>query len=492
MTSSITRMYVVACVLSVAVGKEPICKKMESKPVCTTPRVMSKETFLKEEVPTRKIKKTWHVLETDYSLPSELVATEIQPVESGLWLGGRSFKVAFFDYKKGGVTIILEKGGNGWSAAGHLALVVQPDRRGLIYVDAKSQKAGILEEVPKTAYYFDNIGLYEHRFYISSPYNPLWIYEPFTATWTGIELDYVRDSDFERLGSCYYTPSMDEFVIDKSGEIWGFQGTRDALRGNAVCHYVVADGKWEQFEFPWETTRGDDYHPVGVTESFVWFASGRHRTLLLDKKTHRWKRFELDLLRAGELAFCESGLFVTSGDKVYRFEEASSKWKLLELGGLSEGILTIAERNGALYLSTTAGIKLFPDYLKKLPSEQRLVSCKILPVCKWYGLVLTDKTDPSMADTGRICDAIKRGDVDAVKSSIAKGVDLTATIDTRGFTPLHLAVEAGHMDIIRLLLESGVEVNIKSTYGWTPLKIAAREGHLEIADYLISKGGKKR
>lgn len=124
------------------------------------------------------------------------------PVEGGVWFGeSGSANVAFYDYKKAGITILLKKGGRSWSAVGHEALVTQPDRRGLIYLNALEQSAKILEEVPKSAHYFDNVKSYKEFFYIDAPYNPLWTYQPERSNWTGIELDYVRDSDFNREGT---------------------------------------------------------------------------------------------------------------------------------------------------------------------------------------------------------------------------------------------------------------------------------------------------
>ena len=64
-----------------------------------------------------------------------------------------------------------------------------------------------------------------------------------------------------------------------------------------------------------------------------------------------------------------------------------------------------------------------------------------------------------------------------------------------GLTPLHYAVEWGDMEAIRIFLNAGVNVDIRSeertmkscTY-CTPLQVAVWHNNLEIAKFLISKG----
>jgi ankyrin repeat protein len=58
-----------------------------------------------------------------------------------------------------------------------------------------------------------------------------------------------------------------------------------------------------------------------------------------------------------------------------------------------------------------------------------------------------------------------------------------------GDTPLHLAAEKGHLDIVGYLTEKGANVNVKRRYGLTPLHFAAQSGHLDIVKYLVDEKG---
>ncbi|MDC0857561.1 ankyrin repeat domain-containing protein [Rickettsiales bacterium] len=57
-----------------------------------------------------------------------------------------------------------------------------------------------------------------------------------------------------------------------------------------------------------------------------------------------------------------------------------------------------------------------------------------------------------------------------------------------GRTPLHIAAQNGHPEIVKLLLDRGAEVNQAGRYGTTPLHIAAHRGHREAVQLLLDRG----
>ena len=61
--------------------------------------------------------------------------------------------------------------------------------------------------------------------------------------------------------------------------------------------------------------------------------------------------------------------------------------------------------------------------------------------------------------------------------------------DEGGLTPLVAACEAGHMGVVKYLLETeGVDPEQAARDGTTPLLAAALKGHLKIVKYLTEKG----
>jgi uncharacterized protein len=80
--------------------------------------------------------------------------------------------------------------------------------------------------------------------------------------------------------------------------------------------------------------------------------------------------------------------------------------------------------------------------------------------------------------------AALNGDVDLVKLLITKG----AEVNKQGWTALHYAAANGHDDIATLLLGYSADVNAPSPNGTTPLMMAARGDHLSTLKLLIAKG----
>jgi len=91
-----------------------------------------------------------------------------------------------------------------------------------------------------------------------------------------------------------------------------------------------------------------------------------------------------------------------------------------------------------------------------------------------------------------IHDAVKKGNIEAVKQHIAAGTDVNAKGGVIGGTPLYGAVAFGHKEIVELLIANGADVNAKSVDGITPLDLATTFRHRRAAtiDLLRKHGGK--
>jgi len=57
-----------------------------------------------------------------------------------------------------------------------------------------------------------------------------------------------------------------------------------------------------------------------------------------------------------------------------------------------------------------------------------------------------------------------------------------------GWTALICAAAKGYIDIVKMLLSSGADVNLSNNDGWTALTCAAAKGYIEIVKTLLSSG----
>ena len=57
--------------------------------------------------------------------------------------------------------------------------------------------------------------------------------------------------------------------------------------------------------------------------------------------------------------------------------------------------------------------------------------------------------------------------------------------DSLGLTPLSAAAHYGHVEIVRALLEAGADKDRGANFGLTPLQVAAAQGHLGIVRLLL-------
>ena len=65
------------------------------------------------------------------------------------------------------------------------------------------------------------------------------------------------------------------------------------------------------------------------------------------------------------------------------------------------------------------------------------------------------------------------------------GIADIGNTNNRGKTPLHLAAENNHVALVRVLLDYGADLHVRSDGGWTALHNAAERGHVEVASQLL-------
>jgi hypothetical protein len=69
-----------------------------------------------------------------------------------------------------------------------------------------------------------------------------------------------------------------------------------------------------------------------------------------------------------------------------------------------------------------------------------------------------------------------------------RNINVNVKDDRKGWTPLHYVAWKGHIEIARLLLQNGAEVNVRNNFGWTPLYCSAFYGHIDILHLLVENG----
>jgi len=83
--------------------------------------------------------------------------------------------------------------------------------------------------------------------------------------------------------------------------------------------------------------------------------------------------------------------------------------------------------------------------------------------------------------------AINLGRIDIVKVLLTKEIDLDLQ-DKHGNAPLHYAIAKDRLDIVKLLLASEADIELQNSDGITPLHQAAYTGSADMVTYLVDRG----
>ncbi|KAJ4913503.1 Acyl-CoA-binding domain-containing protein 2 [Raphanus sativus] len=80
----------------------------------------------------------------------------------------------------------------------------------------------------------------------------------------------------------------------------------------------------------------------------------------------------------------------------------------------------------------------------------------------------------------------REGEVENLLKSIESGIPVNAK-DSEGRTPLHWAIDRGHLQIAKLLVDKNADVNAKDNEGQTPLHYAVVCDRETIAEFLVKQ-----
>ena len=105
-----------------------------------------------------------------------------------------------------------------------------------------------------------------------------------------------------------------------------------------------------------------------------------------------------------------------------------------------------------------------------LIQTERLTQSRLRGTCLHYAIVLL-------------------GSPDFVKFLLTEfTLDLNARCFMDAVTPLHLASRDGHVEVARVLLEHGADVNARDISNWTSIRYAVNKGRVEVVRVLIENG----
>ncbi|KAK3381770.1 hypothetical protein B0H63DRAFT_451072 [Podospora didyma] len=97
--------------------------------------------------------------------------------------------------------------------------------------------------------------------------------------------------------------------------------------------------------------------------------------------------------------------------------------------------------------------------------------------------------DTMMSLNNQLLEACKEGDAESARAALSAGASTSAVGSEQfyRYSPLHYAAKGGFVNVMEVILEYGVDINMKTpTLGGTALHIAVIGGHYDAVDYLIS------
>ena len=101
-----------------------------------------------------------------------------------------------------------------------------------------------------------------------------------------------------------------------------------------------------------------------------------------------------------------------------------------------------------------------------------------------------DPTSPWQSHWRPLCNAINEGHSDVIKILLEAGANPHGIDNTK--SPLHYAVWKGNTDAVKMLLDAGADPNKEKFREETPLDLAYRKNHKEVIQLLVNAGQKAK
>ena len=82
--------------------------------------------------------------------------------------------------------------------------------------------------------------------------------------------------------------------------------------------------------------------------------------------------------------------------------------------------------------------------------------------------------------------AVENGHYEVVKLCLQKRASINTPADNYMY-PLHLAAKAGDVKVVKILVDSGARIDVRNIEMSTPLHIASQYNHKDIVDFILKQ-----
>lgn len=129
-----------------------------------------------------------------------------------------------------------------------------------------------------------------------------------------------------------------------------------------------------------------------------------------------------------------------------------------------------------------------PDLNDEEPTKTRLKRKPSMQTSRTIAL------DPNFRDNygaNQLHKVSSMGKLKEVRQLLTKAPHLVNAVDNAGYSALHEAALNGHLPVVKVLLDSGADIDLASGDGDTALHDAAENGHEEVVVYLLHAGANR-
>jgi len=130
------------------------------------------------------------------------------------------------------------------------------------------------------------------------------------------------------------------------------------------------------------------------------------------------------------------------------------------------------------------------DILVKLGGDPNVRDSWTLMDIRRHGDMVRASLDPDEISelNEELFEYIWKGEVLSILKLISHGADPNAVMDKDGWTVMHYAALRGHLDVVKILIQLGVDVDSRNHNGWTPLYGAVNNGYPDVIKALVESG----